>query len=102
MRSLFAPLIIGLVISLAVVLGVQWSIFRTAVDDMMMEYIAGELAQEAEEMFGSLTENPNGEWSVALTHLDPPFLRPYSGKYYQLQVDNGTVLRRFWSANHWA
>jgi signal transduction histidine kinase len=93
MRSLFAPLIIGLVISLAVVLGVQWSIFRTAVDDMMMEYIAGELAQEAEEMFGSLTENPNGEWSVALTHLDPPFLRPYSGKYYQLQVDNGTIVR---------
>ncbi len=93
MRSLLAPLVAGLVLSLAAVFGVQWSMFRIEFDAMIVEYIAHELTHDAEEIFGSLTVLPSGETRLALTHFDPPFLRPGSGRYFQILVDDGTVLR---------
>jgi len=93
MRSLLGPLVLGLVLSLAVVLGVQWSLFRAEFDAMIVDYIAHELTQDAEEVFGSLTVLPSGETRLALTHFDPPFLEPQSGRYFQVVVDDGAVLR---------
>ena len=93
MRSLLGPLVLGLVLSLAVVLGVQWSLFRADFDAMIVDYIAHELTQDAEEVFGSLAVLPSGETRLALTHFDPPFLEPHSGRYFQVVVDDGTVLR---------
>jgi len=93
MRSLIAPLVAGLVLSLAAVFGVQWSMFRVEFDAMIVDYIAHELTQDAEEVFGSLAVLPSGEATLALTHFDPPFLKPGSGRYFQILVDDGTVLR---------
>ena len=92
MRSLLAPLVAGLVLSLAAVFGVQWSMFRAEFDAMIVVYIAHELTQDAEEILGSLTVLPSGEATLALTHFDPPFLRPGSGRYFQILVDDGAVL----------
>jgi len=93
MRSLLAPLVAGLVLSLAAVFGVQWSMFRAEFDAMIVDYIAHELTQDAEEILGSLAVLPSGEATLALTHFDPPFLRPGSGRYFQILVDDGAVLR---------
>ena len=93
MRSLLAPLVIGLVLSLAVVFGVQWSAVRVAIDAMMQDYIAGELAQDADELFSALAVVPGGEATLALAHFDPAFLSPSSGRYYQILVDRAIALR---------
>ena len=93
MRSLLAPLVFGLVLSLAAVYGVQWSIVRAAIESVMNEYIAAELSQEADELFSALNVLPNGELTLALAHFDPVFLTPYSGRYYQILLDGRVVLR---------
>lgn len=93
MRSLLAPLVIGLVLSLAVVFGVQWSAVRVAIDAMMQDYIAGELAQDADELFSALSVRPGGETTLELVHFDPAFLSPSSGRYYQILVDRAIALR---------
>lgn len=56
-------------------------------------YITHELTQDAEAILGSLTVLPSGEATLALTHFDPPFLRPGSSRYFQILVDDGAVLR---------
>jgi signal transduction histidine kinase len=93
MRSLLAPLIIGLALSLAAMIGVQWSVVRIAIDDVMQDYIAGELAQDAEEMLSSLSVLPNGETTLTLGHFDPVYLSPSSGRYFQILVDGAIALR---------
>ena len=93
MRSLLAPLVSGLLLSLAVVFGVQWSVVRVAIDEVIQEYIAGELAQDADELFSGLSFDPTREASLALAHFDPHYLTPLSGRYYQIQVEGMTPLR---------
>jgi len=93
MRSLLVPLVLALVLSLAVVSGVQWSMVARSVDGMIVEYIAHELAQDAEELFGSLALQPGVDPSLALTHFDPPFLHEHSGRYYQILLDGEPALR---------
>lgn len=93
MRSLLAPLIIGLVLSLAAVFAVQWSAVRFAVDTVTRDFIADELAQDADELFSALSILPSGEASLALTHFDPSFLSPASGRYYQILIDRDVALR---------
>jgi signal transduction histidine kinase len=93
MRSLLALLITGLVLSLAVVFGVQWSVVRVTVNAMVKDYIADELAHDADELFSALSLVPGGEAKLELTHFDPPFLTPYSGHYYLILVGRTPALR---------
>jgi len=93
MRSLLAPLVIGLVLSLAAAFGIQWTMVRAAIDRVLLDYIADELAQDAEELYGSLAELPGGAPGIATTHFDPPFLEPHSGKYYQVLAGGGIAMR---------
>jgi signal transduction histidine kinase len=93
MRSLLAPLVIGLVLSLLAVFGVQWSAVRVAIDASMREMIAAELAQDADELFSALAVMPGGAASLTLMHFDPAFLSPSSGRYYQIVVDGEIALR---------
>ena len=93
MRSLLAPLVIGLVLSLAAIFGVQWTVVRVAIDEVMEDYVADELVQDAEELFSSLTTLPEGGAVLGLQHFDPVFLSPASGRYYQILVGGRVALR---------
>ena len=93
MRSLLVPLVIGLLLSLTAVFGVQWSAVRFSIDAVMKDYIARELAQESDELFGALSLRPDGEVKLALEHFDPSFLEPSSGRYYQIQLERAVTLR---------
>jgi signal transduction histidine kinase len=93
MRSLLVPLVIGLLLSLAVVFGVQWSAVRASIDSVTKDYIANELAQEADELFGGLSLQPGGEATLTQVHFEPSFLVPSSGRYFQILVDRAIALR---------
>lgn len=94
MRSLVAPLALGLVLSLAVVFAVQWSAVRADIDRGMTEFIAGELQQDADELSSGLVPLKNGgPLALAFTHYDPAFMSPASGRYYQVMVGATTALR---------
>jgi len=93
MRSLLAPLVIGLVLSLAAVIGVQWSMMRVAIDRMMEDFVAGELASDVEELYKSLVALPGAGAALAVTHFDPPLLQPGSGRYCQVLAGPSVVIR---------
>lgn len=95
MRSLLAPLVTGLLLSLAVVFGVQWSIVQVAIDEVIREYIAGELSQDADELFSGLSLDASREAALALTlaHFDPHYVTPQSGRYYEIALDRTMALR---------
>lgn len=93
MRSLLASLALGLGLSLAAVFAVQWSFVRLATNEVVEDYVAGELAHDAEELFGALAAPSAGAATLALTHFDPPFLERHSGRYYQILVEGRTQLR---------
>ncbi len=93
MRSLLAPLLIGLVLSLVVVFGVQWSATHAAIDAGMRDYIVGHSKQDADELYGALAFQPGGEVSLALRHFDPVYLARDSGHYFQIMMDGTIALR---------
>ena len=93
MRSLLGAIVIGLVASLAVVFAVQWSLVRVSSDAVIRDYIADELAHDSEELVGAITFLTSGELAVTLSHHDPPFLQPYSGRYYHVRVEGMSGLR---------
>ena len=92
MRSLLAPLALGLAVSLAVVFGIQWSLVQGAIDLGMHEFIAGELAQDADELASGLVTLGGGPVSIAFKHYDPAYLSPGSGRYYEVMVGSDTAL----------
>jgi len=66
---------------------------RDAWHEKVEGFNAGELAQDADELFNSLVVLPSGEASLALAHFDPSFLSPSSGRYCQIMIDRGIALR---------
>ncbi|WP_342119833.1 sensor histidine kinase [Pseudoduganella sp. OTU4001] len=93
MRSLLAALVAGLLLSLAAVFAVQRSLTGAALETVMRDYIAGELAQDADELWGGLTVVPDGGPQLAITHFDPVFLSRSSGRYFQIMVAGKPLLR---------
>lgn len=93
MRSLLGPLVVGLVVSLIAVFGVQWSAMRTALDAGMRTVIVEELVQDSDELLSALVFQPGDETSLAIAHFDPSFLSPSSGRYYQVIVEGAIALR---------
>ncbi len=93
MGSILKVLMTGLILSLAVVFAAQWSAGRVAIESMMEAYIAEELRQDAEELSTSLVLKPNGESILGISHFDPGFLQPASGRYFQISGNGMDALR---------
>lgn len=87
MRSLAAALLAGLVLSLAAMYAVQRTVVGATLQTVMKEYIAGELAQDADELYSGITPLPDQPLQLAIRHFDPAFLSPASGRYFQIVVD---------------
>jgi signal transduction histidine kinase len=72
---------------------VQWSVVHAALDAVMQDYIASELAQDADELFSAITVQPGGALSLTVAHFDPVYLVPSSGRYFQIQTQETVFLR---------
>ena len=87
MTSILKALTIGLTLSLAAIFAVQWSAGRVAIEAMMEDHVAAELRQEAEELSTALVVNTGGETILGISHFDPMFHQPGSGRYFQISTD---------------
>lgn len=92
MRSLLKPLVFGLLLSLALMFAVQWSVVHAALDAVIEDYVGNELVQDADELFGGLALTPDGEVYLAVVHFDPVYLSPSSGRYFQIFSDGASIL----------
>lgn len=93
MRSLLAALVLGLVLSLAAMYAVQRAVVGATLQTVMTDYIAGELAQDADELRAGLTALPGQPISLAIAHFDPAFLSPASGRYFQIMAGATPLIR---------
>ncbi len=93
MRSLLAALVLGLVLSLAAMYAVQRAVVGATLQTVMTDYIAGELAQDADELRDGLTALPGQQISLAITHFDPVFLSPASGRYFEIMAGATPLIR---------
>lgn len=93
MRSLLAQLLVGLGISLALMFGVQWSVVSSAIDEVVQDYVAGELDQDAQELLSGMSILPDSTLTLAISHFDPMYIAPGSGRYFQILTDGAKVTR---------
>lgn len=91
MNSLRWRICLGLVLSLALVVAVQWLMARVAVAAMMQSFVERELVEDTDELFEALRIRPGtaagGPVVITLDHVDPSFSAPDSGHYFQIMVD---------------
>jgi hypothetical protein len=92
MTSLRARLGLGLVSSLAVMIGLLWLMVDMSVRILMEDQLASRLAHDAESLLGGMNVDDTGHASLDARRIQGIYQQPYSGHYFQVEVE-GEVLR---------
>jgi signal transduction histidine kinase len=87
MHSLRTRLTAGLIMSLALVFCAQWLLVEFSVRQLMESFIAEELVEDTEELLAALEFSHDNSIAPVLKQIDPAFLNPRSGHYYQVLLD---------------
>lgn len=93
MRSLQARLAIGLMVSLIVLLGLEWLIVQSSIQSLTDDYVASRLGQATTSLLALLTFDEDGRPVMDTSRLDPLYRRPFSGHYFYIRAGGGHVLR---------
>ncbi len=91
MQSLRTRLLLGLILSLSLVFTVQWLVARVAIRDQMEGFVEHELVEDTAELLQALDVADGKPQNMSLKQVDPAFLTPMSGHYYQIMVDGVKV-----------
>ncbi|MGD8617846.1 MAG: ATP-binding protein, partial [Gammaproteobacteria bacterium] len=92
MTSLRARLGLGLVSSLAVMIGLLWLMVDISVRILMEDQLASRLAHDAESLLGGMNVDGTGHASLDARRIQGIYQQPFSGHYFQVEVE-GEVLR---------
>ncbi len=90
MRSIQSRLSLGLLISLVAIFTIQWLLVNQAVRVLAEHYISERLMHDAEALLGSVDIDPQGQYFLNHTSINPIFRRPFSGHYYRINIDGQT------------
>jgi signal transduction histidine kinase len=94
MTSLRARLGLGLVSSLAVMIGFLWLTVGISVRILMEDQLASRLAHDAESLLGGLSINNAGHASLDARRIQGIYQQPFSGHYFQINLDGEVVRSR--------
>jgi signal transduction histidine kinase len=95
--SLRSRLGLGLIISLLVMLTLLWLTVGYSVHLLMENQLAGRLEHDAETLLGGITIASDGTFLLDSRRLQGIYLQPYSGHYYQIEVNgHSTRSRSLW------
>ena len=92
MTSLRSRLGLGLITSLLVMLALLWASVGYSVHLLMENQLASRLEHDAETLLGGITIAADGTYLLDSHRLQGIYLQPYSGHYYQIDV-NGHITR---------
>lgn len=96
MSSLKLRLALGLSVSLLLLLGLQFWVVSGAIRATAEDYVASRLRHDTEDLLAALRFAPAGP---ELAAVDTIYHRPYSGHYYAVRTDGGTLTSRsLWDA----
>lgn len=100
MRSIQRRLSVGL---FAVLLVVGLVLAQTGLwlfDQGLRRYFAGNLREEAENLLVAMVRGPNG-MQLDEQRLNPAFQRPYSGRYFVIELEKDTWRSRSCGTASW-
>lgn len=89
MRSLQGRLGISLAISLMVLFILEWFVMSPAIQKLTDEYVISRLRLDAESLLALVHVAEPGHLEIDHSRLEPLYLRPLSGHYYQVQTADG-------------
>ncbi len=92
MDSLENRLSLGLGLSLALLIGTAWWLGHSALHRSTDAYVASRLAHDAQALLGRMDHI--GDVERAAHHLLPIYRQPFSGHYFKVLTDQGTVRSR--------
>lgn len=95
MRSLQARLGVSLMVSLIVLFTLEWRVVSPAIQALTDDYVAARLSRDMTSLLAAVTFEGDGEPEISTSRLDPSYMRPFSGHYFQLRTaGNGLVRSR--------
>lgn len=89
MRSLQAQLTTGLLVSLVIVFGLQFSVIHVAIPHLLEITIGHKLAEDAKELITAM--NLDGEKGSSIQHPDAAFVAQHFDQYYEVFVSGEKV-----------
>jgi signal transduction histidine kinase len=94
MTSLRARLGLGLISSLALMIGLLWLTVGISVRLLMEEQLASRLAHDAEALLGGLSIDDAGHASLDSRRIQGIYQQPFSGHYFQIEIEGEVVRSR--------
>ncbi|MEX0959046.1 MAG: ATP-binding protein [Burkholderiales bacterium] len=99
MKSLKTQLSIGLAGSLVLLLGLQWFLVSTSIEDLLENQLEERLTRDAESLLAGLSLDAQGAMQIDPRRVNPVYQRPFSGHYYFIRAgDDEQVSRSLWDS----
>lgn len=92
MKSLQLRLAIGLFISLLSVFIILWWLASNSIRQLAEESVAEHLEHDALSILAAIKTDAANGIRLAIHHIEPIYLQPFSGDYYQI-ISDGQVIR---------
>ncbi|MFO1371840.1 MAG: sensor histidine kinase [Candidatus Competibacteraceae bacterium] len=94
MKSLQARLSTGLILALALLIGLVVAIGNYSLQRLAEDFVASRLEHDLEALLAALDFDPAGQPRLANDHFNPAFHQPYSGHYYRIEGPGGALRSR--------
>lgn len=92
MNSIQIKLSLGLFISLALSFAYLWQTTNDSIRSLSEDYVVQHLKHDAESILNAIKIDKLNNVTLNLQQIEPVYLRPFSGQYYQIKT-NTSVLR---------
>ncbi len=94
MNSIQAKLSIGLFISLVLAFSYLWQSTNDSIRALSEGYVVQHLKHDAESILNAMNIDETNKLSLNLKQVEPVYLRPFSGQYYQIKAKNTLIRSR--------
>lgn len=100
MQSIQTRLAAGILLSLIILLFIQWLVVAYSIRQLSEQYIVTRMTHASDLLVAGVQKQ--GEYSLSLntSRIDPIYFKPFSGYYYSINVgDNNFRSRSLWDEN---
>jgi len=94
MNSIQIKLSIGLLVTLVLAFTYLWQTTNDSIRSLSEEYVVQHLKHDAESILNALHVDSSNQLSLNLSQIEPVYLRPFSGQYYQIKAKNTLIRSR--------
>lgn len=94
MKSLQLRLSLGLIVSLIIIFILLWQITNHSIEQLSREYVAMHLQHDGESLLQAIKIDPQGKISLDSARIEPVYLRPFSGQYFRIVMQQQVIRSR--------